>query len=92
MESEVELVAIAGHQLKSFLLLRYADDLVKFVKFILVVAWGTLSCNQTDKGSVDTGASQLSFLVVSKDLYFYIITRIVEYSIDRLSDPTLGTF
>ena len=37
MEREVELVAIAGHQLKSFLLLRNACHFIELMKFVLVV-------------------------------------------------------
>ena len=38
MEREAELVAIAGHQLKSFLLLRNASDLIELMNFHLAVA------------------------------------------------------
>ena len=55
MESEVELVAIAGHQLKSFLLLRNACDFIELMKFVLVVAWGAFGCDQSDEGSVNAG-------------------------------------
>ena len=55
MEREAELVSIAWDKLKSFLLLRNASDLIELMKFHLVVAWGSFSCDQADKGSINAG-------------------------------------
>ena len=48
MEHELELVAVARYQLKSFLYLHYARDISKFMKLVLVVAWCTFSCYLAD--------------------------------------------
>ena len=55
MEREAELVAIARHQLKSFLLLRNASDLIELMNIHFAVAWSSLSCDQADKGSINAG-------------------------------------
>ena len=92
MERKLELIAVARYQLESLFLLRNASDFSEIMKLVLVVAWGTFGCDYTDKSSINACTRQLALLVVRKDLDFDVITRIIEYSVNRLSDPAFGTF